>query len=321
MRSLFPNSLASPQQLRDSYLLSYDSLSFHAYLETIIESNTISASGSARVHQSPWLLTDAANIIFGIAKRRCFCFRAVVPTQEKTISSPPVIDADDEDTWAALDELDNATPIVGTGKGKGRAIPRPAWLPETIQPILEEQPKWDLLSKILLEIESETDRCQSRNLKPGQLPGNDTVLIMTSSTMSCDLIQEFLDCMNPVAEPGRKGTKMMQRRLKGYLSWRGRLGSRDSNGASTSNGTIRGYLSGVSNEKGKGKERGRDEIVTDALRREKAGKAAGRRRVRGGALSNSTKRNAGGTSTGTNTAEALENEKFDVDKVDEVMAP
>ncbi|KAF5346072.1 hypothetical protein D9756_010830 [Leucocoprinus leucothites] len=55
-----------------SYLLSYDALSFPAYLGTIIKSNTLSASGAARVHQSPWLLTDAASMIFDTAQRRCF---------------------------------------------------------------------------------------------------------------------------------------------------------------------------------------------------------------------------------------------------------
>lgn len=317
-----PDILAFPKQTyhTDSYLLSYDSLSFHAYLETIIQSNTVSTSGSVRVHQSPWLLTDAANVIFDIAKRRCF--RTIVPAKRKTARSPPIVDADDEDAWAALDELDNAAPALDTRKGKDRAILRPAWLPETIQPILEEQPKWDLLSEILLEIESETIRFQT-NLKPGQMPGNDAVLIVTSSTRSCDLIQEFLDCINPDAGPGRKGAKMMQRRLKEYLSWRGRLGTQDSNGTSVNNGTTQGCSSRVSHVKGKGKEKGRDEIVSDALRkrdRERIEKTVGRRRVRGGAPNSSHKRNGGDAGTGINSTEAPGNEKSDADKIEEDMA-
>lgn len=317
-----PDVVAFPKQTyhTDSYLLSYDSLSFHAYLETIIQSNTISTSGSVRVHQSPWLLTDAANVIFDIAKRRCF--RTIVPTKGKTAGSPPIVDADDEDAWAALDELNNAAPALDNGKGKERAVLRPAWLPETIQPILEEQPKWDLLSEILLEIESETIRFQT-NLRPGQMPGNDTVLIMTPSTRSCDLIQEFLGGINPDARPGRKGAKMMQRRLKEFLSWRGRLGSQDSNGATMSNGTSQGYSSRVSNVKGKGKEKGRDEIVSDALRkrdRERIENTIGRRRVRGGAPSSSNKRNVGDAGAGINSTEAPANEKSDADKIDDDMA-
>jgi len=257
-------------------------------------------------------------VIFDIAKRRCF--RTIVPTKGKTVGSPPITDADDEDAWAALDELNNVVPASDKRKGKERAILRPAWLPETIQPILEEQPKWDLLSEILLEIESEMIRFQT-NLKPGQMPGNDTVLIMTSSTRSCDLIQEFLDCIDPDARPGRKGTKMMQRRLKEYLSWRGRLGGQDFNKVSESNDTTQGYPSRVSNVKGKG-EKGRDE-TSDVLRkknREKVEKTAGRRRVRGGAPSSSTKRNAVDAGAGIDPTEAPANEKSDTDKIDEDMA-
>ncbi|KAJ3561892.1 hypothetical protein NP233_g9913 [Leucocoprinus birnbaumii] len=297
------------------YLLSYDSLSFHAYLETIIESNTLSASGSVRVHQSPWLLTDAANIIFDTAKRRCFT--TIAAPKEKAVAPPPVIDLDDDDAWAALDDLDSTIATSNKGKDKERQKqprPRPDWLPRTIQPILEEQPKWDLLSEILLEIESESIRFQS-TLKPGQMPGNDTVLIMTSSTRSCDLIQEFLDYMDPEAEPGRKGSRMMMNRLKGYLGWRGRLGNQgQGSGDANKNGV---------NAKGKtGREKGRDEVVSEALKkkdREKAERSAGRRRVRGGAPSASSPKkagNAGSTSTPNGTQDS---EVIDVDQIDDVM--
>ncbi|KXN82152.1 DNA repair protein rad16 [Leucoagaricus sp. SymC.cos] len=218
------------------YLLSYDSLSFHAYLETILESNTLSASGTVRVHQSPWLLTDAANMIFEVAKRRCFTLTAL--SKEKAIILPP-----------------------------------------NIQPMLEEQPKWDLLSDILLEIESETIRFQS-NLKPGR---------------------------------GRKGAKMMQRRLKGYLGWRGRLGNqsnRDNSSGVNRNG-------GVGSGKGKERDTGRDDNVSDALKRkdrEKAERSAGRRRVRGGAPANNGNRNGGDAGKSADGKEVI-----DVDKTDDVM--
>ncbi|KAF9441286.1 hypothetical protein P691DRAFT_684433 [Macrolepiota fuliginosa MF-IS2] len=288
------------------YLLSYDALSFHAYLETIIESNTTSSStGGPKVHQSPWLLTDAANTIFEVAKRRCFIISKL--PKEKV-----VIDVDEEDAWAVLDELDTVQKKKDKGKGKAKekrgGNDRPEWLPKSIQPILEEQPKWDLLSDILVEIESETLRFSSNNNnnKNPRLQGTDTVLIMTSSTRSCDLIQEFLDNMDPEAESGKKGVQMMRKRLRGYLGWRGRLGGlgQDSTAsASTSR---------------KGKAREKEDYVSEALKkkdREKAEKAASRRRVRGGAPSGGGGRNAVSASTGVN-ADVAADEIIDVDKLD-----
>jgi DNA excision repair protein ERCC-4 len=134
--------------LRNSYLLTYDPLQFHAYLETLISSNTTTASGAAKQHQSPWMLTDAAHIIFQSAKRRCYTM---------TTSRPAVIDIDDdEDAWAALDEAEG---IVPTSKKKGNGTEkRPWWLPAGMDPVLEELPKWNLLAEIIQEAEEEMIR-------------------------------------------------------------------------------------------------------------------------------------------------------------------
>ena len=61
---------------------------------------------------------------------------------------------DDEDAWDVLDELE------------GRGVRRPAktpkrWLPEGMDPVLEELPKWDLLADVLHEIEEEIMRQES----------------------------------------------------------------------------------------------------------------------------------------------------------------
>ncbi|KAL4403163.1 DNA repair protein Rad16 [Malassezia pachydermatis] len=50
-------------------LLSYDSVSFYVYLETILASNAPTEPG-ARSHPSPWLLSDASNTIFREARDR-----------------------------------------------------------------------------------------------------------------------------------------------------------------------------------------------------------------------------------------------------------
>jgi DNA excision repair protein ERCC-4 len=137
-----------------SYLLTYDPLQFHAYLETLIAANSTSASGGVKQHHPPWLLTDAANVIFQVAKRRCY---TVTSTSRQTLA--PVIDlVNDDDVWEALDEAENA----GLDKSKGEAKERrPIWMPEGMEPILEELPKWNLLSEIIQEAEEEIIRQES----------------------------------------------------------------------------------------------------------------------------------------------------------------
>lgn len=141
-----------------SYLLTYDPLQFHAYLETLIASNTITVTGGTKQHQSPWMLTDAANIIFECAKRRCYTITA-------TAKKPPVIDlTEDDDAWAALYEVEGVQAI---DKGKRKETnDRPSWVPKGLDPVLEELPKWNLLSEIILEAEGEMIRQESLK-KPG----------------------------------------------------------------------------------------------------------------------------------------------------------
>ena len=83
---------------------------------------------------------------------------------------PVVIDlADDEDAWDALDKVEGRTNFAAD-KGKGRETDsRPKWLPDGLDPVLKELPKWHLLSEILLEIEGEIIRQQS--VKKPTLPG------------------------------------------------------------------------------------------------------------------------------------------------------
>ena len=146
-------------------MLNYDPLAFHAYLETIIASNTLSTAGNPRQNQSPWLLSDAAHIIFETAKRRCYVLREAPekPTREST----DVIDiSDDEDAWEALDEAEGrirGTPTTTARKDQDqiKSRPRPIWLPKSIQPVLEELPKWHLLAETLKEVEEEIMRQES----------------------------------------------------------------------------------------------------------------------------------------------------------------
>lgn len=145
-----------------SYLLTYDALQFHAYLETLVSSNIITVSGGIKQLRSPWMISDPANIIFESAKRRCYTMSSV--------SKKVVIDlADDEDAWDALDQAEGITNSTAD-KGKGKETDsRPKWLPDGLDPVLEELPKWHLLSEILIEAEGEIIRQET--LKKPALPG------------------------------------------------------------------------------------------------------------------------------------------------------
>lgn len=145
-----------PHSCPPSYLLTYDPLAFHAYLETLVAAN----SGSSKQHHPPWMLTDAANVIFQSAKRRCYTLSA---------AQPPVIEldpADDPEGWAVLDEAEG---IVGVRVPDAREVPRARWLPKGMDPVLEELPKWGLLAEVLQEIEEEMIRMEmSKSVPPGE---------------------------------------------------------------------------------------------------------------------------------------------------------
>jgi DNA excision repair protein ERCC-4 len=87
-----------------------------------------------------------------------------------SVSKKVVIDlADDESAWEALDEAEGITNSVADKGKRKETDSRPKWLPDGVDPVLEELPKWHLLSEILLEAEGEIIR--QENLKKRVLPG------------------------------------------------------------------------------------------------------------------------------------------------------
>ena len=112
------------------------------------------------------MLTDAANIIFQYAKRRCYVMSTVPKPAAQHAPPQEIIDlVDNEDEWAILDEMEaeaagRASGSGGAGggnKGKGKET-RKKWLPDGMEPVLEELPKWFLLADVLHEIEEEMIR-------------------------------------------------------------------------------------------------------------------------------------------------------------------
>lgn len=276
-----------------TYLLNYDPLAFHAYLETIIASNAQSALGSSRQNHSPWLLTDAAHIIFETAKKRCYILRES-PVDNTSAPKDVIEISDDEDAWEALEEAEGIVRSMrgttGTRKKATEAQLRPTWLPKNIEPVLEELPKWHLLAETVKEIEEEIMRQDSLSTT---IRGNNVVLVMTSSAQTSSLLSEYLASINPDAPSGRQGRRMLENKLRSYLYWKARLSARSNEGRSRSSNV--------------GQDRHGEGELDPALRkkdRDRVERGVSRRRVRGGAPAT-----VGVPSQGQNSAPPLPREE------------
>lgn len=75
---------------------------------------------------------------------------------------------EDDEAWAALDEVQGLPVEKNVGGDGNKPDVRPKWMPEGLEPVLEELPKWNLLSEILLETEGEIIR-QETLKKPGSI--------------------------------------------------------------------------------------------------------------------------------------------------------
>lgn len=116
---------------------------------------------------------------------------------------------------------------------------------------------------------------------------------MASSTRTCTLISEFLSTRDTSALKGAQGRPMMMHKLRLYLWWKRKLAERKADGR-------QGFAFPDSSGHGgpnSGYERmyGDKEGISEALQRkdrEKADRAASRRRVRGGAPAGPSERRA-----------------------------
>jgi DNA excision repair protein ERCC-4 len=140
--------------------------------------------GSTKQNQSPWLFLDAADTIFTTAKRRVYTGK-----------------------MSAADLNNN-----------------PDAVPESLEPVLEEFPKWTQLADILQEIE------QDAYFNPApQDTSNGSILIMCGDHGTCSQLREYLQTMyvkpegvdNEDEEDDEPSARfMMRRKLRNYLSWK-----------------------------------------------------------------------------------------------------
>jgi DNA excision repair protein ERCC-4 len=92
--------------------------------------------------------------------------------------------------------------------------------PPGIQPVLEELPKWNLLTEILQEIESDINHIIT-TLSEASSEVNNTVLIMVENERECSQLREYLSTMHIAEQQGlSKGGVMLMRLLKNYFKWK-----------------------------------------------------------------------------------------------------
>ncbi|KAF9189002.1 hypothetical protein BGZ51_000178 [Haplosporangium sp. Z 767] len=147
------------------YLVSYDSVNFNLYLETILATYTPSTG-------SYWIMTDPADKIFSTAKSRIF------------LHQEGYTDPDD-----------------------------PNMLPNK-RPILEELPKWSVLSDIMDEIELDMHHAPHPE-------GLDTVLIMAQDQRTCTQLKRYLS--TPKTSTTTRGKPLMKDLLHSYLKWKSNM--------------------------------------------------------------------------------------------------
>lgn len=145
--------------------------------------------------------------------------------------------------WLFLDAahilFQSAKSRVYRGKLDGRELSSSTGLPDKLEAVLEEQPKWQVLAEVLDEIE--------RDLYHNPVAGGDSnaaILIMTGDQRTSRQIREYLQTMHvPVddkneqtsapndndeddadkaeeSEPKPSAAFMMRRKLREYLKWK-----------------------------------------------------------------------------------------------------
>ena len=151
-----------------------------------------------------------------------------------------------------------------TGKpAEGESLTTPEALPESLRPVLEEQPKWSVLAEVLEEIERDS------YFNPiMQDDSYGTILIMSSDQNTCRQLREYLQTMNvrpgPLTEEEGEedgdienkpsATFMMRRKLRYYLDWKKNFARVSASLFSENQKALNGYKdqSGANGYKSKG---------------------------------------------------------------------
>lgn len=193
-------------------------------------------------HRVSWRTKQIANdltvlrtILHSLLSYDCVSLLKYLDTVLATHSPPPNSKQQDQSPWLFMDAasviFNSARDRVYTGKVEDQGALPTSRLPNSLSPVLEEQPKWTVLAEILQEIETDA------YLNPTRSDSNETVLVMCNDQRTCRQVREYLQSMHvkslpqdlndglaphEVEEQQSKGSAefMLRRKLREYLGWR-----------------------------------------------------------------------------------------------------
>ena len=191
---------------------------------------------SWRTKQIAGDLTVLRSILQSLLSYDCVSLLRYLDTILAAHSPPPGSTRQNQSPWLFLDAANtifqSAKFRVYSGKFEDKGILPNSNLPETLKPVLEEQPKWAVLAELIEEIETESyfnpaTRDDSSN----------TVLVMCNDQRTCRQVREYLETMrvkplpqdvanakapHEAEEEAEKPSAefMMRRKLREYLGWR-----------------------------------------------------------------------------------------------------
>ncbi|CAH7667918.1 hypothetical protein BY996DRAFT_4584876 [Phakopsora pachyrhizi] len=206
-----------------TYLLHFDCVAFYKVLETILVASTSETSilGSINV-KSPWLSTSAADTIFSLSKSRIYIKSIEGEKSRKVHQASNGISSwvegpteEEEEAMRELEEgIQDPRPKISNTKN---GCDDWNWLPAGVLPVMEEQPKWQLLKEVVAEIEAGI-------FQEDDDKGSNLILVMCSSKSTCETLKEHLATIADPPDPKYGVRPMMRRRLRSYFFWKGALG-------------------------------------------------------------------------------------------------
>ena len=181
-------------------------------------------------------LTVLRSILHSLLSYDCVSLLKYLDTVLASSSPPPGSNRQSQSPWLFLEAANtifvSAKARVYSGKVEDRGELPTSNLPDTLTPVLEEQPKWQELAGLLSEIETrQYFNPEVRN------DTSSTVLVMCNDQRTCKQIKEYLQTMHikprpedmndgkaphEVEEEEGKGSAeyMMRRYFRDYLHWR-----------------------------------------------------------------------------------------------------
>jgi DNA excision repair protein ERCC-4 len=175
-------------------------------------------------------LTLLRTILHALLTYDAVDFNKYLDTVLAASQPPPGSTRQNQSPWLFLDAADTifttAKRRVYTGKVSNAELANSNSVPDSLEPVLEELPKWSQLADILQEIEQDA----YFNPTP-QDSSNGSILIMCGDQATCRQLREYLQTMYVRPEGAKEGEEseewepsgsfMLRRKLRNYLQWKG----------------------------------------------------------------------------------------------------